>query len=65
MSASANIKEQLRKRGTSLRAWAITQGYPRTTVYSVVYRWAHRVDRVPHGGFGRKIMADLRRDLEG
>ncbi len=61
----SDFKAKLRKRGKNLRSWAMEKGYHPRTVSIVVQRWAHRVDRVPHGGFGRKIMADLRRDLEG
>ena len=59
-----NIKARLRKCGKSLHAWALEQGYLPSTVYSVVRRWEHRTDRKPHGGIGRHIMADLRRELD-
>lgn len=63
MSADKDIKEQLRKRGTSLHAWAIKNNWPPRTVYTTVERWGHREDR-PLGGIGRQIMADLKRELE-
>ena len=62
MKTSANqkdidFKERLRKRGDSLRA-------PRT-VYVTIKRWGSRTDRQPHGGFGRQIMALLRKEVAG
>ena len=59
-----SIKVKLKESGKSLRGWAIARGYPPPTVYSVVRRWGQRTDRKPHGGIGRQIMADLRRELE-
>lgn len=59
-----SIKAKLKERGKSLRGWAIEHGYPPRTVQLVVQRWGQRSDRQPHGGIGRQIMADLRRELE-
>jgi len=60
---AVNIKDMLRRRGKTLRAWAIEMGYPPSTVYSVVRRWENRTDRIPHGGFGRQIMAGLKKEM--
>lgn len=64
MSTVEKIREELKERGTSLQAWALRKGYVPRTVNIVVHRWAHRTDRVPHGGLSRQIMADLHRELE-
>lgn len=58
------IKVKLRERGTSLRGWALARGYEVRTVQNAVKRWEHRLDRAPHGGLSRRIMADLRQELE-
>lgn len=49
--------------GISLRKWAKANSYPERTVQITVQRWAHRTDRVPHGGLARQIMAKLRTDI--
>lgn len=61
----SDFKAKLKQRGKSLRGWALERGYRPGTAYMVVYRWEQRVDRAPHGGLARQIMADLRRELEG
>ena len=60
----SDFKAKLRKRGKNLRSWALEKGYHPRTVSIVVQRWGQRTDRKPHGGIGRQIMADLRRELE-
>ena len=62
MAETSAIKEQLRQKGISLRAWAIQHGHRPKSVYTVVSRWGSRADR-PLGGISRKIMAELRREL--
>lgn len=62
-SARDEIKAALRKRGTTLSAWAIEHGYPISTAHAVVDRWAGRTDRIPLGGFARQIMSQLRDEL--
>jgi gp16 family phage-associated protein len=60
----SDFKAKLRKRGKSLQSWALANGYHPRTVSIVVQRWGDRTDRKPHGGISRKIMADLRHELE-
>lgn len=55
-----NIKAKLKENGTSLRRWALENGYAPRTVHAVVRRWEHRADRQPHGGIARQIMVNLR-----
>jgi len=62
-SDAKRIKAELRERGTSLFAWATDHGYPLSTVYTTVDRWAGRTDRTPHGGLARQIIEQLRADL--
>lgn len=57
------IRDALRKRGTSLNAWAAAHDYRPRTVYDAVQIWGDRTDRAPLGGISRSIMADLRADL--
>lgn len=58
-----SIKAKLKRCGKTLHAWALEKGYPPSTVYSVVRRWENRTDRLPHGGFGRQIMAGLKKEM--
>mgnify|MGYP006886055728 CR=1 FL=1 len=60
-----DFKERLRKRGDSLRAWSLRNGFAPRTVYVTIKRWGNRTDRQPHGGFGRQIMALLRKEVAG
>ena len=57
---AVRIKEALAREGTTLHGWAVANGYLPRTVYVTLRRWGDRFDRVPHGGFGRAIMAALR-----
>lgn len=60
-----DFKGKLREKGDSLRAFALRNGFMPRTVYVTVERWGNRTDRQPHGGFGRQIMALLRKELAG
>jgi hypothetical protein len=44
----------------SLSAWAKAHGFKPVTARRVVYDWAHRGDREPHGGIARDLMRKLR-----
>jgi hypothetical protein len=47
----------------SVSAWAAAHGYERLMAAYCIRTWGNRVDRRPHGGIARALMADLRRTL--
>jgi hypothetical protein len=48
----------------SITDWANQHGVKPVTARRVIYDWANRVDREPHGGIARKVMKMLRETLE-
>jgi hypothetical protein len=64
MTQSAqDLMAEVKARGFSLPNFARQRGYVYNTVIWTLARWGHRVDRTPHGGLARQIMADLRAEL--
>ncbi|WP_126458011.1 hypothetical protein [Sulfuritortus calidifontis] len=49
----------------SVAEWAIKHGIKPVTARRVIYDWAQRADREPHGGIARQVMKMLRETLEG
>ena len=47
----------------SITAWANRHGVKPVTARRVIYDWANRVDRDPHGGVAREVMRKLRETL--
>jgi len=48
----------------SITAWAEAHGIKPVTARRVIYDWAHRADRDPHGGVAREVMEKLRQTVE-
>jgi len=47
----------------SIAEWARLHGIKPVTARRVVYDWANRADRAPHGGIAREVMSKLRETL--
>lgn len=47
----------------SITAWAEANGIKPVTARRVIYDWANRADRDPHGGVAREVMKKLRMTL--
>lgn len=47
----------------SITDWAHKHGVKPVTARRVVYDWANRTDRDPHGGIARDVMQKLRRTV--
>lgn len=47
----------------SITDWAIKHGIKPVTARRVIYDWANRTDRDPHGGIAREVMRKLRETL--
>ncbi|MEO1766761.1 hypothetical protein [Thiobacter aerophilum] len=48
----------------SINEWANAHGVKPVTARRVIYDWANRADREPHGGIARQVMKMLRETLE-
>lgn len=48
----------------SITDWANRHGIKPVTARRVIYDWAQRIDREPHGGIAREVMKMLRKTLE-
>lgn len=48
----------------SITEWAERHGIKPNTARRVIYDWAHRTDRDPHGGVAREVMKKLRETIE-
>jgi hypothetical protein len=59
-TARDRVLDACRRKGTTLRAWALDQGYDPGTVHRVVTRWGHRRDRRPQGVLADEILGALR-----
>ena len=58
------IRGALLEKGYSgIADWARRHGHEERGVYYAIKRWGWRLDRTPHGGISRQIIADLRADL--
>ena len=60
------VCEALAARGTSVHAWAKSNGYVFQSVYTVIERWIdhpERRGRLPLGGISRQIARDLQATL--
>jgi hypothetical protein len=44
----------------SITEWATRHGIKPVTARRVIYDWANRADREPHGGVAREVMRKLR-----
>lgn len=47
----------------SINEWAMRHGVKPVTARRVIYDWANRADRDPHGGVAREVMRKLRETL--
>lgn len=47
----------------SISEWANCHGIKPVTARRVIYDWANRADREPHGGVAREVMRQLRETL--
>jgi hypothetical protein len=48
----------------SITEWATRHGIKPVTARRVIYDWANRADRDPHGGVAREVMEKLRQTVE-
>lgn len=48
----------------SITAWAQAHGIKPVTARRVIYDWANRTDRDPHGGVAREVMKKLRETVQ-
>lgn len=48
----------------SITEWATRHGIKPVTARRVIYDWANRADREPHGGVAREVMEKLRQTVE-
>jgi len=59
------VRAKLRLAGyPSVAEWATRHGIKPVTARRVIYDWADRTDRKPHGGIAREVMRLLRETLE-
>lgn len=58
------VRRLLAKAGyLSIKEWAIKHDIKPVTARRVIYDWANRTDRDPHGGIAREVMRKLRETL--
>lgn len=65
-SFSGRVSQALQENGSSVNAWAIAHGYPKSNVYRVISEWIEhpqRRGRLPLGGLGREIVLALQAEV--